>query len=178
MEQLQSSEAWWKEVSQSKEKFADWLQKQYHGENTAAQRIRQMAEETEVEAHKFVLEKIALQEEYHAKLVGDLLEKYGVQEKPAEEFGESRYWSTVAPAQEDFLTKCAIAGHAEAMRLERIRVIVTDKNTPLDVYSVFCIILQDELWHEKAFKAMAGEETLAKVKPCHTKARELLGLEP
>lgn len=178
MEQLQSSEAWWNEVSQSKKKFADWLQKQYHGENTAAQRIRHMVEETEVSAHKLVLARIATQEEYHAKLVGDLLEKYGVQEKPAEEFGESRYWSAVAPAQEDFFTKCAIAGHAEAMRLERIRAIVNDQNTPLDVYSVFCIILQDELWHEKAFKAMAGEETLDRVKPCHNKARELLGLEP
>lgn len=178
MEHLQNSKDWWIEVSQSREKFADWLQKQYHGESTAAGRIRIMAVEAEKDSHRFILEKIATQEEYHAKLVGDLLDKYGVAPKSEEEFGVSRYWDTVKPAQEDFRTKCAIAGHAEAMRLERIRAIVDDPNTPLDVYSVFCIILQDEIWHEQAFKRMAGEEALDKVKPCHNKARELLGLEP
>lgn len=176
MEKLQSSVEWWNEVRGSAQKFSDWLQKQYHGESTAAGRIREMASQTKVEAHKFVLEKIAFQEEYHAQLVKDLLDVYGLMPLPVEEFGTSRYWSTVEPVQEDFSTMCAIAGHAEAMRLERIRAIVDDIDTPTDVYAVFCIILQDEVWHEQAFKSMAGEEALAKVKPCHDKARQLLGL--
>lgn len=170
-----TSQQWWAEIKQNPTKFNEWLRKQYHGEVTAASRIRAMADETVNAEAKRTLEVIASQEEQHALWVKELLDNRNID--PGQHDATARYWSEVSAAAVSFDDKAAIAALAEGMRLERIRVIVGDESAPPDVRFAFERILHDEEWHERAFTQLAKPETIEKVRPYHTLGREVLGLE-
>lgn len=70
----------------------------------------------------------------------------------------------------------AVAAHAEEMRLERIKVIMEDNESPADVKKVFTQIYKDELFHAKGFKLIAGDEYYNKASENHAKGIEALGL--
>jgi hypothetical protein len=90
---------------------------------------------------------------------------------------EARYWSQVKSAAIGFEDKAAVATLAEGMRLERIRVIAADLDAPADIRQVFATILEDEEWHEIAFKDMTTSSAIEKLRPYHNLGREVLGLE-
>jgi len=170
-----SSQEWWETTKKSQELLHSWLMKQYRGEVTAAERIRSMKLMTEDGVNLQLLDTIAAQEELHARWVKGLLESRGI--VPAVIGAEERYWKEVLPAAVDFYTACAVAAHAEGMRLERIKVISSDPEAPVDIRRVFADILAQEVFHETAFRNMAGPIAMSKVKPDHERGRELLGLE-
>ncbi len=176
MKTLQTSQDWYNEVLSDVNKFKHWLERQYIGEVTASTRIRAIADEQGDSRSKAILETIAGQEDLHATWVASILAHYGYELPEIPKEG-SRYWDTVEEVQEDFFSKCAIASHAEGMRLERIRVICNDPRTNEFVRDIFQKILKDEVWHETAFRSLAGEDAMASTKPCHVKAKNLLGLE-
>jgi len=172
---MKTSAQWWAEVKADPAKFNNWLVKQYRGEVTAAHRIRDIVRQFAPTArYAQILERIAVQEEQHAEWVLGLLKTRGVE--ASLDGAEKRYWAAVKDAAVDFSTAAAVGAHAEEMRLERIRVIVADPDTPADVREVFGRILPQEVWHASAFTEMAGPEAMASTKYAHEQGRALLGL--
>jgi len=117
------------------------------------------------------------QEEDHAAWVGDLLRARG-EEPCVLKDKEERYWQETLPGITSWESGCAVAAHAEAMRLDRIRVIVADPETPVDVRAVFARILPQEEFHERAFRAFAGDAALAATLHGHEEGARALGLVP
>lgn len=175
MKELEDSKTWWERTKADPEALNAWLKKQYHGEITAADRIELYALTrcSDPEAKRY-LEVIANDERRHARWVAGLLEN---RELEAERLTKSSpYWDATLEQIDSFGSACAVAALAEKMRLERIEVIANDPNAPEDIRSVFCAILKDEVWHERMFRKLAGEEELSKAAAAHRAGREAIGL--
>jgi rubrerythrin len=170
-----TSQQWWEDTLRNPEALVGWLQKQYHGEATAAIRIRNFSDKfCEKLTDLRTLGIIAGQEEKHAEWVGALLSARGVE--PAILEKTERYWDVTLPGIEDFATGAGVAAHAEHMRLERIRVIAEHPETPEDIRAVFARILPEETFHERAFAEMAGDAALAATRSGHERGMEALSL--
>lgn len=169
----QTSVQWWNKTKKDGRKLVDWLQNQYHGEVTAADRIEQYCTSQAPEEWKEMLKTIAMQERMHAVWVGDLLKRRG--HEPAVLVKDERYWNVTLEIS-DFESATAVAAHAEKMRLERIEVIANDLKGPGDVRNVFKRILRDERFHAKAFEKMAGPVAMDKTRAAHELGLEALGL--
>lgn len=172
-----TSQQWWNEVKSDPKRFNGWLIRQYRGEVTAAERILCFAalhapDDTAIR----ILTTIANQETQHAEWVLTLLKARGIQ--PDLRDAEKRYWKETMPQIASFATGCAVGAHAEKMRLERIQTIAEDATAPWDVKEVFTRILKDELFHERAFRELAGPQALEETVVSHRKGREVLGLVP
>lgn len=179
---MKTSKEWWDEVKQSNEAIIKWLFNQYIGEATAGDRIRKFAaEHATSEKAKNVLNLIASQEDMHASWIAGLLSNRcyfapDLNDTGLTEQAHTRYWKEPLAAIEDFETGCAVGAHAEKMRLERIQAIVDDPTAPEDIWMTFKKILNDELFHERAFRKMASAEALEKTKGAHELGKQLLGL--
>lgn len=172
---MKTSLSWWNEVKASPSLLKDWLVKQYRGEVTAALRIRNLATVYATDQRqRDILEVIAGQEEMHAKWVLGLLNARGV--TPMVDRAEDRYWAATLPGIDDFETGAAVGAHAEAMRLERIKVISEDQTADADIRETFTKILKDEVFHERAFRNLSTPEALAKTEGKHELGRKALGL--
>lgn len=174
----QTSEEWWSEVKADDNQLYVWLQKQYHGEVVAAVRIRDFAVSyaTPGSRQERLLAIIAGQEEDHARWVGDLLVTRGIE--PVVLDKEERYWEQTLPQIGGLATGAAVAAHAEHMRLERIRVIAADPTASLDIRNVFDRILPQEVFHERAFRSLAGPEAMDLTNAAHQAGRRAIGLFP
>ena len=176
--QPRTSEEWWANVREDEGQLNRWLEKQYHGEVTAAERILDFARtytEPDTRAAR-LLNIIAGQETDHAKWVGDLLVARGIEpvvlEKP------ERYWEQTLPKIGSFASGAAVAAHAEHMRLERIGVIAHDLSAPQDIRTVFDRILPQEVFHERAFRSLAGPDAMEATIEAHQQGRQEIGLFP
>jgi len=175
---MKTSKQWWDEVKNSPRLMSEWLVKQYRGEVTASHRILRFAEQYATDPHDIrILSIIADQERQHALWVKDLLDVRGI-EVDADEINhaEERYWKETLPGIDSFETGSAVAAHAEAMRLERIRVIANDPEAPLDIRHTFNMILTDEVFHEKAFTKLSNTEALIATQDQHDLGLKALGL--
>lgn len=167
---------WMDKILASKDELHHWLQRQYIGEVTAANRISKLASAAPYKHFK-VLSKIAIDELEHAKWVLSLLEARNIP-IPKIESPEERYWKPVLAEAEDDFDKTAAAGyHAEGMRLQRIRALAVDYRVDKDIRDVFKRILPDEEFHEKAFGAIASERAKELMAGKHHEGLERLGLE-
>lgn len=172
-----NTQQWLDKVLSSQAELIHWLQRQYIGEVTAAQRIRALADRSDIaEQYKKVVLKIAEDEVRHAVWVKALLDARGIA-LPTIANAEGRYWKPVLEAAEDFDTMAAAGHHAEGMRLVRIRALAADERVDADIREVFQKILPDEEFHERAFGAMASVDAIAFMRDKHEKGLELLGLE-
>jgi rubrerythrin len=170
---------WWQEVKADQTKLMAWLRKQYHGEATAAVRIRSFLDKYEKQARdpKWVMtvEEIAGQEQMHAEWVGELLRTRG--EEPKVNISKDEpYWEATLSGIDSWESGCAVAAHAEKMRLARIRVIVADPDTPEDIKDVFSRILPQEEFHERAFRSFTTDSALTAALENHTIGAAALGL--
>lgn len=172
---MKTSQEWWDETKSDPAKLNDWLQKQYTGEVTAAERIVEFSHKYAVsDRHRQVLAYIAGQERIHAEWIKELLENRGI--APVLRDPNQRYWKETLPGITDFESGAAVAYHAERMRLDRIRVIANDMNAPLDIVAVFQAILPDEEFHEKAFACMTSPEACWAAEENHEAGAAALGL--
>lgn len=169
-----TSQQWWDAIKTKPNRFNDWLVKQHRGEVTAAKRIVEFADRFATDDHKAILNRIAVQENMHAEWILELLRARGIE--PNIEDAEKRYWKETLDDIVSFETGAAVAAHAEKMRLERISVIKDDVTAPWDVRETFARILKDELFHERAFRDMAGDEAIAVTAGAHKRGRKALGL--
>jgi rubrerythrin len=176
---VRTSAEWWSAVKVDPVLLMDWLRKQYHGEATAAVRMRDFLARFGAQARdpRWVntVEEIARQEETHAEWVGELLRARGEEPSVIANKAE-RYWDATLPGIESWESGCAVAAHAEAMRLDRIRVIAADPDAPPDVRAVFARILPQEEFHERAFRAFASDAALTAALEGHAAGAEALGL--
>lgn len=171
-----NTQQWLDKVLSSEKELHHWLQRQYIGEVTAANRISKLASAAPYKHFK-VLSKIASDELEHAKWVLDLLEARSIP-IPRIESPEDRYWKPILSEAEDDFDKTAAAGyHAEGMRLTRIRALAADGRVDQDIRDAFTRILPDEEYHEKAFGAIASERAKAMMANKHQEGLERLGLE-
>lgn len=173
---MKTSKQWWKETKVSEQKTINWLKNQYHGEAVAAERIEKYILPHLDGKYQFMVERIVDDEIRHSLWVGELLTNRGITPEILQK--EERYWREVMT--EDFTTNgnyaCAVAAHAEEMRLERIQVIMNDVDAPEDIRKVFTNIYKDELFHAKGFKLIAGDDYYNKASENHAKGLEALGL--
>lgn len=181
--------AWWDAVKADPEKLQRWLISQWRGEHTAATRIRELilshnppVPAEQAERWIATVERIACQEEQHARWVAELLRTRGVDVEtlPPHPEAKSRYWEKTHPIS-DWATGCAVAAHAEAMRLARIRAICHDLTLPpdlADVRGVFGRILPEEEFHEQAFSEFTTDAARRATQPGHEAGMAALGLYP
>jgi rubrerythrin len=184
---MKDSKTWWAEVKSDEFKLKDWLQRQYRGEMRAAAKLRDVVEFLQYSvAHKDVvsesqlkiLTKIAYDEAMHASWIYNILRVRGITPKEDKDNAENRYWSKIDQSYSNFAKLMAAGAHAEKMRLERIEEIAMDPFAPDDIRNTFLAILKDEIFHEYAFRKMAGEAAMADTLPAHLDGKRLLGLEP
>ena len=174
----QTSAQWWNKTKSDPIKLIDWLKDQYHGEKTAAKRIKELfftAGNTLTNAEASLLQRIIKEEEVHAKWIKSLLLNRGV--KPEILVKEERYWNKVLPNYEASKKQLAAIAHlAETMRLERIGVIAADTNCPKDIRNVFKRILPMELNHTKWFAELTTNEHIKAALANHHDGMNALGL--
>lgn len=176
---MKTSQEWYNGIKGNPDKLIDWLKDQYHGEVTASERIRSLilcyTPPNNNGKWSEVVETIAQQEEDHASWVGELLRSRGVE--PEKLVKSERYWDNTIKQITDWETGCAVAAHAEKMRLERIRVICADPDTEEDIRQVFEKIVVQEEFHEKAFREFATDEAMQKTLEGHLAGLNELGLK-
>ncbi len=177
---MRTAQQWWADMKASPELFNAWLMRQYIGEVTAASRINALLEkfgEQTTPAGRRQLHFIAYQETQHAQWISELLAFRSITMADVSQVeAETRYWAKTMGGIEDFITGCAVAAHAEKMRLMRIEVIANDPEAPPDVRAVFQKILPDEMFHERAFRTLTTPEALEKTQGNHEQGMEALGL--
>jgi rubrerythrin len=190
---MRTSLEWWNETKSDEQKLIAWLKKQYHGELTAAERIKSyiysdrilndLKSRTIFNSDTWKLIMIMEDEQRHAGWIGNLLQVRGVTPSRLEDKVEV-YWDSI---KQTFTSEgkeistaeaIALAAHAERMRLERIRVIAHDVTAPEDIRVAFERILVDESWHAKTFKSMSTEEMLTSTLIAANNGRLALGLIP
>ena len=173
----QASQAWWDSIKTDPEKVNHWLKRQYQGEVSAASKIRELILCYPADANwQKVVEMIVNQEVDHAKWIADLLRARGIE--PVAEGDNERYWREPLNAITDWNSGCAVAAHAEEMRLARIQAICGDSTAPADILEVFQKILVQERFHAKAFRSFTTNEAYAATLASHEAGMNALGLLP
>lgn len=171
---MRTSKQWWDAIKTDDSALIGWLQKQYHGEVTAADRIEKYAlSRAGADFTRDTLSLIAEQERTHASWVGDLLRARGVEPRVLDK--DERYWDRVVGAIDSLESAAAVAAHAEVMRLERIRVICEDASAPADIRDVFSRILPQEMFHADAFAVIAGKPAVEAARTGHLAGAEAIG---
>lgn len=175
---IRTTREWWESVKRDPGALQGWLLDQYRGEATAAERIERLRDGYSAPGTRAarVLSVIADQERTHAGWVGALLRTRGIE--PHIEPEPERYWPQMLPGIHDLESGCAVGAHAEKMRLERIEAIAQDSEAPADIRAVFARILPQERFHERAFRALAGDAALRATEGAQELGRLALGLSP
>lgn len=172
---MRTPQQWWNDTKSDPDKFNNWLKDQYHGELTAVDRIEKyLMVHTHPDTPQYkMLKFVKDQEAEHASWVKDLLEARGLEATKLDK--TERYWDKTLPNITDLEYGSAVAAHAEEMRLERIKVIVVDPDSPEDVRAVFTKILPQELGHASIFGYLAGDKK-GEAAEAHARGLEALGL--
>jgi tRNA isopentenyl-2-thiomethyl-A-37 hydroxylase MiaE len=168
---MKTSKQWWEETKNNPEKFNKWLSQQWLAEKEAFDKIKQLSFNDPKNAS--ILTKIATDELKHSYLLESLCTKRGVE---IAQSSSDRYYGSIKLQELSQDELYAIGHYAEGMRLDRIRAIVEDTDTPEDVSFAFNIILKDEIMHEKAFGAIASKSALNSMKNKHELGVQALGL--
>ena len=171
---------WLEEVVTNPTKLNHWLQRQYVGEMLAAQRIQQIADayqqmESANPSAVMVLARIANDERNHAQWVKELLELFNI-ELPEVTLEGTRYWQG-DELDLPFTDLMALGHHAETMRLQRIVALSVDTRVHVAIQAVFSRVLQDEIFHARAFGDMTEPNAIERMRTRHQEGLERLGLE-
>lgn len=175
---IKITKQWWSNCLNDKEKLEHWLVSLYNNEKDAEHRFVDFANtycKNNKEAYD-VFMTIAAQEKSHAVLVEKVATDRGVTlyEKSSK---DGRYWRNTIPCICDMNTAAAIGAFAEGLSLKRMRVIISDPNTPKDLADMFRIIEPDESFHAKALEKIATQHGMKSVRDCHDKGLDALGLK-
>ena len=173
---MQNTQQWLDKVKSNQVELNHWLERQYVGEQLAANRIEKLAIQQEDNRYGKVLQRIANDERKHAEWVRELLVTRNI-DIPVLSMDGTRYWSPILSKITSFEEVAAVGHHAEAMRLIRIKALAADTEIDSDIRDVFTKILPDEEFHTKAFAAMTDDETIEKTRDWHEEGLQVLGLE-
>ena len=170
---MQTPKEWLESVKNDPEKMNKWLSSQWYAEIEAAMRIEDLAYKADTLAERKLLFRISEDESKHAKLLKELCEARNIN-LPTK--GSGRYYDLICIDDLSNDELYALGHHAEAMLLSRIEAICEDEEVPEDIREKFLVLLKDEQMHEKAFGALATEESLVKMKDKHNLGVAALGL--
>jgi len=174
---MHTTQQWWDKVSSSETEMIKWLKDQYHGEVTAENRIRESIQKYYIsDLEVKLINSIADDEAKHALWIKKLLTDRGVVAEILTK--EERYWDATLPnalEKNTFSYFCAVAAHAETMRLERINLLRQDSRF-VDIAEVFEKIYPDELFHARMFTEMTDKESLKEALVYHDIGRNAIGL--
>ena len=168
---------WWDETRASEARLVDWLQRQFHGEAYAVSLMNHFLALYEDDIEPWVkpnFEFIVKQEALHAKWVGQLLVRRGVQPKMLEK--KERYWGEVRHKIRSFDTYCAAIHLVENMALAKDVAISGHDKTPPDVHEVFRRLKVDETFHAGFYGLVAKPEALEEMWVHHRRGMEAIGL--
>jgi rubrerythrin len=174
----QITQKWWNNCLNNSEKLELWLVSLYNNEADAEERFKDFANTYCVKGSEEyeLFYQIANEEANHAILVEKVLEERGIAlHKKSSKNG--RYFRNVMPCVVDRKTAAAIGAYAETLSLNRMRVIISDENTPEDLRKLFSIIEPDESKHVKILSKIATKYGIKAVKDCHDKGLDALGLK-
>jgi len=168
------SAIWWARTKKSDALTTLWLQKQFMGEARAAARLKAYLDKFNLNTKvRKIVQVIAMQEGAHAGWIADLLQ---TRKALPDLDHEDRYWKHTLKNIKSFDDMCGVAWAAENMRLVRIRTIVEDTKAPKDIRSTFQKILKDEIFHEKAFRALSSTSSKKKALVKHSEGMKAIGL--
>lgn len=167
----QTSAEWWKETKNDEAKLNNWLERQFHGEYDAAERIKALSEKFPTHAKSLMV--IADQEYKHAGYIATLC---GIRNIPTNQKHEGRYWKNINLEFDSVEEAAAVGAHAEEMRLERIRCIANDPTAPTDIQMIFIKILKDEEFHAEFFRNITTDELYEAARTNHETGVNALGL--
>ena len=170
---------WWERVSNDPVEMDKWLQNQYYGEVTAANRIRESVAKYNLKGLKAkIIESIAKDEEKHAVWVSRLLRARMIECVPLEK--AERYWKETLPKELEvntFKYFCAVGHLAEVMRLDRISLIASDERFS-DIAEVMRKIYDDEVFHARMFREISSQKNISKARKYHNMGMNAIGLLP
>ena len=137
----QMTDEWWSKCLLDKEKLEHWLVRLYNNEKDAEERFISFANEycKDDKSTYEIFIKIAEQERNHAILVEKVLKErnitlYEISSK------NGRYFRNTIPCIHCVKTAAAIGAFAEGLSLMRMRCIINDPNTPIDLVELFKVI--------------------------------------
>lgn len=165
---MKTSQEWWNETKSSPVKLAHWLQRQAYGEEQAHKRITALADKY----NNPVLHRIARDELKHSLWITQYLAQNNIDFL---NIHEERYWKEINLQFENLEQIGAVGYHAEAMRLERIKIIAQDKDF-MTLADIFKKIQKDEEYHVEAFKSLTTEEEIEIAAIDHEQGMLALGL--
>lgn len=153
---IQITKKWWYDCLNNPEKLQHWLVSLYNNEKDAEERFKNFADDyckNDKEAYDLFY-MIADQERNHAILVEKIINNRGITlyEKSSK---NGRYWRNTLQCICDKETAAAIGAYAEGLSLQRMRVIIRDKNTPQDLIDLFKIVEPEEAFHAKSLEKIA-----------------------
>ena len=169
---------WWKQCLSDPEKLEHWLVSLYNNEKDAEERFINFANEycqNDKDAYN-IFTTIAEQERQHAILVDKVMTDRGIV-KYTKSSKDGRYWRNTLPCICDMETAAAIGAYAEGLSLKRMRVIIDDPETPTDLREMFKVIEPEESFHARSLADIATKFGMDKVRDCHDKGLEELGLK-
>lgn len=165
---MKASQEWWNKTKTSPIKLAYWLQGQVYAEEQAYNRIKALADKYSSP----VLHKIAIDELRHSLMIGQCVAQNNID---FINFYEERYWKEVNLQFENLEQIGAVGYHAEAMRLERIKVIAQDKDFII-LADIFKKIQKDVEYNVEAFKSLTTEQEIEIAAIDHEQGMIALGL--
>ena len=153
----------WLSQSNAPSRLTEWLHLQYVGELDAVASMERLLQSFCELSDKIketqLVERVISDERRHVSMIERLLRKRGVVPVPPTN-------SKPLPGMESHDGGSAIASRAEAVRAGHIRIVLGDPEIPDDVKDAFTTILQEEAFHERAFRALAGEEKMLQHRGC------------
>ena len=142
--------------------ISEWLAEQYIGESNAVASMVALLDAHRKDPENRAVELVQLvlrDERKHLAMIEELLISRGCQPVPPE-------MTVTLRRMDEALPGSAIASRAEAVRASEIRIVIADPDVPEDVRNAFLVILNDETFHERAFRRLAGEEVMAENPGC------------
>jgi rubrerythrin len=176
---LRTTLQWWNDTRAYESKIIDWLRRQFHGEAYAVKLMTFFLEKfarNEPEWACKTLRVIVQQEALHAKWIGELLRRRGVEPTLLQK--KERYWNEVRPYIDSFESYCAAIKLVESMALHKDIVISSHPDTPGDIREVFRRLRVDETFHAGFYGLLARPDELERMRVHHDNGMQAIGLQP
>jgi len=177
---VDKTRTWWLAVLKDEARLNAWLVRLYNNEKDAYERFldfaRRFCKGRQNKEAWYLFHFIAEQERRHAHMVLDLLISRGIVQRNNSGNSE-RYWSKVLPCVQCLQTAAGVGALAEGLSLERMRVIISCKETPGTIRKMFLEIEPDESVHARTLADLAKKHGIRKVIDCHSEGLIALGLK-
>lgn len=169
MSTLELTKNWWRRVVANDQALSLWIQKLQVTEIGGHNDHFEFMEQNTVPIREArILTNIALDEEKHSNLLLDLMESRGIQRRYIDDEGmQSFYWRKMNEQVNSLESYCAVNYFGESLAADRFSILHEMPETPSDIREFISKALPDEIFHRETLMRLAGEETMARLRPVH-----------